>query len=141
MLFRSHSDLSFSVQFDGTISGTAQSRLSSGPSCSGRIDIGGFATYPPAKAMAMSVSGSQQPSGLTLTLGAVSSDGVSYAGITSLSTRPPFTDPTDLTGPPLVIPSTANCAAGGTIPTSYTLISDTLSASNVFVLKCATSPN
>lgn len=133
-----HSEISFTVQFDGTISGTAQSRLSSGPSCSGRIDTGGFATFPPAKAMTMSVSGSQQPSGFTLTLGAVNSDGVSYAGITSLSTRPPFTD---LTGPPLVIPSTTECAAGGTIPTSYTLISDTLSASNVFALKCATSPN
>ena len=43
------------------------------------------------------------------------------------------------TGPPLTIPNTAPCTAGGTVATGYTLISDPLTASNVFALKCKSS--
>ncbi len=132
-----HSDFSFTVQPGGTITaGTGKATLTSGPNCSGKFDTAGFATFPPAKTIAFSVSGSKQANGFTLTLGSLSSDGVSYAGMSSLfATSLTAT----ATGPSLTIPSTGACAAGATVPTSFTVISDTLSSSNVFALTCKTS--
>jgi hypothetical protein len=133
---RWHGTLSFMVGADARIAGTGSMLLVSGPSCSGRIDTASIVSI---REIDLSVTGSKQKDGFTITLGSTAvrppPPAASYAGITSLVFRPPLTG----TGPPLTIPTTGPCAAGATAPTSYTLNSDTFSASNVFALKCKNS--
>jgi hypothetical protein len=131
-----HTDVLFTVQPGGMISGTGKATLVTGPSCSGSFDTGGFTSFPPAKEVDLSVVGSKQVGGFVLIFGYVSSDGQLYGGFGSL-----FTHQISLPGLPLTIPVTAPCVAAGTLPSSDSLEAGliALTASNVFALKCANS--
>ncbi len=129
---RWHSDLSFAVKPDATVTGTGTMTLTSGPTCSGKIDT---ANIVPTREIDFSVSGTKQKGRFTLTFGSTGyrppPPAASYAGITTL-----VSTGITATGPPLTIPITRPCTAGGPVATSYTLNSDTFTASNVFALKC-----
>lgn len=106
--------------------------LTNGPTCSGKIDT---AYIVPTREIDFSVSGTKQKDRFTLTFASTAyrppAPAASYAGITTL-----VSTGITATGPPLTIPIARSSTAGGPIATSYTLNSDTLTANNVFALKC-----
>jgi len=127
-----HGEIAFVAKAGGTVTGKGKLTLTSGPTCSGQIDP---AYIVPTREIDFSVSGNKQKAGFILVLGELAFrppvPAASWAGITTLVS-------TGLTasGPPLTIPNTGPCTAGGTVATSYTINSDTFTASNVFALKC-----